>query len=60
MVYSASSRIHEGLERIAERLGELQEAERELAAELDFSESRRREIGGQPEGACGEGIEALF
>ena len=40
-------RIHEGLERIAERRGELQDAERELAAELDLSEGRRREVEGQ-------------
>lgn len=42
-----TSRIHEGLEQLAERRGELQDAERELAAELDLSESRRREIEGQ-------------
>ncbi|MEY8830926.1 relaxase/mobilization nuclease domain-containing protein [Sedimentitalea sp. XS_ASV28] len=47
LAHSVSSRIHEGLERIAERRGELQDAERELAAELDLSESRRREIEGQ-------------
>ena len=47
LAHSFTSRIHEGLERIAERRGELQDAERELAAELDLSESRRREIEGQ-------------
>lgn len=45
--HSFAGRIHEGLERIAERRGELQDAGRELAAELEFSESRRREIEGQ-------------
>ena len=45
--HSFTSRIHEGLERIAERRSELQDAERELATELDLSESRRREIEGQ-------------
>lgn len=34
-------------ERIAERRGELQDAGRDLAAELDLSESRRREVEGQ-------------
>ncbi|MEL7128606.1 MAG: mobilization relaxase, partial [Pseudomonadota bacterium] len=47
LAHSFTGRIHEGLERIAERRGELQDAERELAAELDLSESRRREIEGQ-------------
>ncbi|MBY6152939.1 relaxase/mobilization nuclease domain-containing protein [Vannielia litorea] len=47
LTHSFTGRIHEGLERIAERRGELQDAERELAAELDLSESRRREIEGQ-------------
>ena len=47
LAHSFTSRIHEGLERIAERRGELQDAGRELAAELDLSESRRREIEGQ-------------
>ena len=47
LAHSFTSRIHEGLERIAERRGELQNAGRELAAELDLSESRRREIEGQ-------------
>jgi hypothetical protein len=47
LAHSFSSRIHEGLERIAERRGELQDAGRELAAELDLSESRRREVEGQ-------------
>nr|WP_255599368.1 relaxase/mobilization nuclease domain-containing protein [Hasllibacter sp. MH4015] len=47
LAHSFAGRIHEGLERIAERRGELQDAERELAAELDLSESRRREIEGQ-------------
>ncbi|UWQ94569.1 relaxase/mobilization nuclease domain-containing protein [Rhodobacteraceae bacterium M385] len=47
LAHSVSSRIHEGLERIAERRGELQDAGRELAAELDLSEGRRREIEGQ-------------
>jgi len=47
LAHSVSSRIHEGLERIAERRGELQDAGRELAAELDLNESRRREIEGQ-------------
>ncbi len=47
LAHSFTSRIHEGLERIAERRGELQDAERELAAELDLSEGRRREVEGQ-------------
>ena len=47
LAHSFTSRIHEGLERIAERRGELQDAGRELAAELNLSESRRREIEGQ-------------
>ncbi|WP_083481215.1 relaxase/mobilization nuclease domain-containing protein [Jannaschia donghaensis] len=47
LAHSFTGRIHEGLERIAERRGELQDAGRELAAELDLSESRRREIEGQ-------------
>ncbi|WP_299374889.1 relaxase/mobilization nuclease domain-containing protein [uncultured Tateyamaria sp.] len=47
LAHSFTDRIHEGLERIAERRGELQDAGRELAAELDLSESRRREIEGQ-------------
>ena len=47
LAHSFTSRIHEGLERIAERRGELQDAGRELAAELDLSEGRRREIEGQ-------------
>jgi len=47
LAHSFTGRIHEGLERIAVRRGELQDAERELAAELDLSESRRREIEGQ-------------
>lgn len=47
LAHSFTSRIHAGLERIAERRGELQDAGRELAAELDLSESRRREIEGQ-------------
>ncbi|MEX0370273.1 MAG: relaxase/mobilization nuclease domain-containing protein [Tateyamaria sp.] len=47
IAHSFTSRIHEGLERIAERRGELQDAERALAAELDLSESRRREFEGQ-------------
>ncbi|WP_298430823.1 relaxase/mobilization nuclease domain-containing protein [uncultured Jannaschia sp.] len=47
LAHSFAHRVHEGLERIAERRGELQNAGRELAAELDFSESRRREIEGQ-------------
>ncbi len=45
--HSFAGRIHEGLERITERRGELQDAGRELAAELDLSEGRRREIEGQ-------------
>ena len=47
LAHSFAGRIHEGLERIAERRSELQNAERELAAELDLSEGRRREIEGQ-------------
>jgi len=47
LAHSFTSRIHEGLERIAERRGELQDAGRELATELELSESRRREIEGQ-------------
>lgn len=47
LAHSFTSRIHEGLERLAERRGELQDAGRELAAELDLSESRRREVEGQ-------------
>lgn len=47
LAHSFAGRIHEGLERIAERRGELQDAGRELAAELDLSEGRRREIEGQ-------------
>ncbi|MBW4706172.1 relaxase/mobilization nuclease domain-containing protein [Roseobacter sp. YSTF-M11] len=47
LAHSFTGRIHEGLERIAERRGELQDAGRELAAELDLSEGRRREIEGQ-------------
>ncbi|MFZ5964291.1 relaxase/mobilization nuclease domain-containing protein [Thalassococcus sp. BH17M4-6] len=47
LAHSFTSRIHEGLERIAERRGELQDAGRDLATELDLSESRRREIEGQ-------------
>ncbi|WP_342078775.1 relaxase/mobilization nuclease domain-containing protein [Yoonia sp. SS1-5] len=47
LAHSFTSRIHEGLERIAERRGELQDAGRELAAELDLSESSRREVEGQ-------------
>ena len=47
LAHSFTSRIHEGLERIAERRGELQDAGRELATELDLSESRLREIEGQ-------------
>ncbi|SEW44723.1 Relaxase/Mobilisation nuclease domain-containing protein [Cognatiyoonia koreensis] len=47
LAHSFTSRIHEGLERIAERGSELQDAGRELAAELDLSEGRRREIEGQ-------------
>lgn len=47
LAHTFASRIHEGLERIAERRGELQDAGRELAAELDVSEGRRREIEGQ-------------
>ena len=47
LAHSFTGRIHEGLERIAERRGELQDAGRELAAELDLSESRRREVEGQ-------------
>jgi hypothetical protein len=47
LAHSVSGRIHEGLERIAERRGELQDAGRGLAAELDLSESSRREIEGQ-------------
>ncbi|WP_085864498.1 relaxase family protein [Pseudooctadecabacter jejudonensis] len=47
LAHSFAGRIHEGLERIAERRGELQDAGRELAAELELSESRRREIEGQ-------------
>lgn len=47
LAHSFTSRIHEGLDRIAERRGELQDAERELATELDLSEGRRREIKGQ-------------
>lgn len=47
LAHSFTSRIHEGLERIAERRSELQDAGRELAAELDLSESRRREVEGQ-------------
>ncbi|WP_299502503.1 relaxase/mobilization nuclease domain-containing protein [uncultured Roseobacter sp.] len=47
LAHAFAGRIHEGLERIAERRGELQDAERDLAAELDLSESRRREIEGQ-------------
>ncbi|MEP5001668.1 MAG: relaxase/mobilization nuclease domain-containing protein [Paracoccaceae bacterium] len=47
LAHSFAGRIHEGLEWIAERRGELQNAGRELAAELDLNESRRREIEGQ-------------
>jgi hypothetical protein len=47
LAHSFAGRIHEGLERIAERRGELQDAGRELAAELDLSEGSRREIEGQ-------------
>ena len=47
LAHSFAGRIHEGFERIAERRGELQDAGRELAAELDLSEGRRREIEGQ-------------
>ncbi|WP_147126220.1 relaxase/mobilization nuclease domain-containing protein [Shimia ponticola] len=47
LAHSFTSRIHEGLERIAERRSELQDAERELAGELDLSEGRRREIEGE-------------
>ncbi len=47
LAHSFTSRIHAGLERIAERRSELQDAGRELATELDLSESRRREIEGQ-------------
>ena len=47
IAHSFTGRIHEGLERIAERRGELQDAQRELATELDLSEGRRREIEGQ-------------
>jgi len=47
LAHSFTGRIHEGLDRIAERRGELQDAGRELAAELDLSESRRRELEGQ-------------
>ena len=47
LAHSFTGRIHEGLERIAERRGELQVGERELAAELDLSEGRRREIEGR-------------
>ena len=47
LAHSFTSRIHEGLERIAERRGELQVSGRELEAELDLSESRRREIEGK-------------
>ncbi|KQI73477.1 mobilization relaxase [Loktanella sp. 5RATIMAR09] len=47
LAHSFTSRIHEGLERIAERRGELQDAGRELSAKLELSESRRREIEGQ-------------
>ena len=47
LAYSFAGRIHEGLERIAERRGELQDAERELVAELELNEGRRREIEGQ-------------
>ncbi|MEO9824519.1 MAG: relaxase/mobilization nuclease domain-containing protein [Paracoccaceae bacterium] len=47
IAHSFAGRVHEGLQRIAERRGELQDAERELAAELDLSESRRREAEGQ-------------
>nr|WP_279391724.1 relaxase/mobilization nuclease domain-containing protein [Shimia aestuarii] len=47
LAHSFTGRIHEGLKRIAERRGELQDAGRELAAELDLSEGRRREIEGQ-------------
>lgn len=47
LAHSFASRIHEGLERIADRRGELQDAGRELGAKLELSESRRREIEGQ-------------
>lgn len=47
LAHSFTSRIHEGLERIADRRGELQDAGRELGAKLELSESRRREIEGQ-------------
>jgi len=47
LAHSFKSRINAGLERIAERRGELQDAGRELAAEFDLSESRRREVEGQ-------------
>ena len=47
LAHSLTSRIHAGLERIAERRGELQDAGRELAPKLDLSEGRRREIEGQ-------------
>ena len=47
LAHSFTSRIHEGLERIAERRSELQDAERELAVKLDLNASRRREIEGQ-------------
>lgn len=43
LAHSFAGRIHESLERIAERRGELPDAGREL----DLSESRRREIEGQ-------------
>ena len=47
LAHSFAGRIHEGLERIAERRSELQDTGRELAAKLDLSESRCREIEGQ-------------
>ncbi|WP_170337746.1 relaxase/mobilization nuclease domain-containing protein [Ruegeria arenilitoris] len=47
LAHSFTGRIHEGLERIVERRGELQDAGRELGAKLELSESRRREIEGQ-------------
>ncbi|MEP4990621.1 MAG: relaxase/mobilization nuclease domain-containing protein [Paracoccaceae bacterium] len=46
LAHSFTSRINDGLAGIAERRGELQSAGRELATELELSESRRREIEG--------------
>ncbi len=47
LAHSFTGCIHEGLERIAERRGELQDAGRELGAKLELSESGRREIEGR-------------